>query len=118
MTAAEGETPTQQLTVGITSGSSTPSQTFTTLSTSLLFWQDWGPNSYNFLATATSATLQFSVTNQKYDIGLDAVSVSAAPLTAASAAPLPAALPLFASGLGVMGFLGWRRKRKAQAIAA
>ena len=29
--------------------------------------------------------------------------------------PLPAALPLFASGAGVLGFLGWRRKRKAQA---
>ena len=26
--------------------------------------------------------------------------------------PLPAALPLFASGLGVLGLLGWRRKRK------
>ncbi len=33
--------------------------------------------------------------------------------------PLPAALPLFASGLGAMGLLGWRRKRKnAAAIAA
>ena len=31
--------------------------------------------------------------------------------------PLPAALPLFATGLGVMGLLGWRRKRKA-ALAA
>jgi hypothetical protein len=30
----------------------------------------------------------------------------------ASPTPLPAALPLFASGLGVMGLLGWRRKRK------
>ena len=29
--------------------------------------------------------------------------------------PLPAALPLFASGLGALGLLGWRRKRKAQA---
>jgi hypothetical protein len=27
--------------------------------------------------------------------------------------PLPAALPLFASGLGALGLLGWRRKRKA-----
>jgi hypothetical protein len=27
--------------------------------------------------------------------------------------PLPSALPLFAAGLGVMGLLGWRRKRKA-----
>jgi hypothetical protein len=31
--------------------------------------------------------------------------------------PLPAALPLFATGLGAMGFVGWRRKRKAQAVA-
>jgi len=29
--------------------------------------------------------------------------------------PLPAALPLFASGLGVMGLFDWRRKRKAEA---
>jgi hypothetical protein len=35
-----------------------------------------------------------------------------------SATPLPAALPLFAGGLGAMGLLGWRRKRKAAAIAA
>jgi len=28
------------------------------------------------------------------------------------AAPLPAAFPLFASGLGALGLLGWRRKRK------
>jgi hypothetical protein len=29
--------------------------------------------------------------------------------------PLPAALPLFATGLGAMGLFGWRRKRKAVA---
>ena len=29
--------------------------------------------------------------------------------------PLPAALPLFATGSGLLGFLGWRRKRKAAA---
>jgi hypothetical protein len=32
--------------------------------------------------------------------------------------PLPAALPLFASGLSALGLFGWRRKRKAQAVAA
>jgi hypothetical protein len=32
--------------------------------------------------------------------------------------PLPAALPLFASGLGALGLLGWRRKRKAAAKVA
>jgi hypothetical protein len=41
------------------------------------------------------------------------------PNGAVSATPLPAALPLFASGLGALGVLGWRRKRKvAAAIAA
>jgi len=32
--------------------------------------------------------------------------------------PLPPALPLFASGLGLMGLFGWRRKRKNAGIAA
>lgn len=32
--------------------------------------------------------------------------------------PLPAALPLFVSGLGALGLFGWRRKRKAAAITA
>jgi uncharacterized protein (TIGR03118 family) len=32
--------------------------------------------------------------------------------------PIPATLPLFATGLGAMGLLGWRRKRKTAAIAA
>ena len=41
----------------------------------------------------------------------------AAALTIATATPLPAALPLFSSVLGVVGLLGWRRKRKAQAVA-
>ena len=34
-----------------------------------------------------------------------------------SAVPLPAALPLFATGLGALGLLGWRRKRKASLSA-
>jgi hypothetical protein len=37
-------------------------------------------------------------------------------LTVSAATPLPAALPLFATGLGGLGLLGWRRKRKAQAV--
>jgi hypothetical protein len=31
--------------------------------------------------------------------------------------PLPTTLPLFATGLGGLGLLGWRKKRKAQAVA-
>jgi len=36
-------------------------------------------------------------------------------LTETSTTTLPIALPLFATGLGGLGLLGWRRKRKAQA---
>jgi hypothetical protein len=31
--------------------------------------------------------------------------------------PLPGAAGLFLTGLGMMGVLGWRRKRSAQALA-
>jgi len=34
-----------------------------------------------------------------------------------SAVPLPGALPLFATGMGLLGLLGWRKKRK-NALAA
>jgi len=39
------------------------------------------------------------------------------PLLESGATPLPAALPLFASGAGLLGFFGWRRKRKASGSA-
>jgi hypothetical protein len=54
-------------------------------------------------------------------IGMDIVGGTPAPAFNAAfsldgvVTPLPAALPLFATGLGVLGLLGWRRKRKAQA---
>jgi len=39
-------------------------------------------------------------------------------VTNVSLTPVPAALPLFAGGLGAMGLLGWRRKRKDAVAAA
>jgi hypothetical protein len=44
-------------------------------------------------------------------------AVALAPGTYGLSTPLPAALPLFATGLGALGLLGWRRKRKVQAAA-
>lgn len=46
------------------------------------------------------------------------LAVSGVGLASPSPVPIPAALPLFATGLGVVGFLGWRRKRKAAVIGA
>lgn len=40
-------------------------------------------------------------------------SVITVPGLVVSAVPLPAALPLYGTGLAVMGFIGWRRKRQA-----
>jgi hypothetical protein len=45
-------------------------------------------------------------------------SISFSPVTDTRETPLPAALPLFATGLGVLGLLGWRRKRKNAAATA
>jgi hypothetical protein len=42
----------------------------------------------------------------------DAVQVGTWEVTLHDATPLPAALPLFATGLGASGLLGWRRKKK------
>src|SRR6476659_4980693 len=63
MIAAEGEVSTQTLTAAITSGSSTLPQLFTSPVAGPLFWTNWGAENYNFLAAASSATLEFSVTN-------------------------------------------------------
>ena len=45
-------------------------------------------------------------------------SVSEYVVVGTGATPLPAALPLFASGLGAFGLLGWRRKRKNATVLA
>jgi hypothetical protein len=65
--------------------------------------------STNLLAGTYLLTL-FYVDRQETGASLEfAVDTSNVTLTAT---PLPAAFPLLAGGLGVMGMLGWRRKRK------
>jgi len=43
------------------------------------------------------------------ELGRSAIDVNV------SAVPLPAALPLFGTGLAIMGFVGWRRRKVATA---
>ena len=42
-------------------------------------------------------------------------NITALPAETTSVVPLPAALPLYGTGLAIMGFIGWRRKRKGAA---
>ena len=80
------------------------------------------PSGQNFEAESTSLfsliggvsyTLEFEGLTSVGDhtAFIDMVSVDGT----AAATPLPAALPLFATGIGAIGLLGWRRKRKARA---
>jgi hypothetical protein len=79
-------------------------------------------NSQYTIASAGSYYLVFGVVNwidEYYDSGLafNGVKIDGKPIDVGNT-PLPAALPLFASGLGGLGFLALRRKRKAAALAA
>jgi hypothetical protein len=62
------------------------------------------------LSAADITSIAIITTNNGAGLGFTISSLSGAVAT-----PLPAALPLFATGLGAMGLIGWRRKRKAQA---
>jgi hypothetical protein len=77
----------------------------------------WDSETITFIATTASTLISFTgvysvgAEGSTNYLGLDNVSLSDPP----SPVPLPAALPLFATGLVGLGLLGWRRKKKAAA---
>jgi len=79
----------------------------------------WQTETMQFVAlgATTLVSLIGDTPNNTIYIGLDNVSVDfvSGPL---GTTPLPAALPLFATGFGVMSLLARRRKNKNAAIAA
>jgi opacity protein-like surface antigen len=80
----------------------------------------------SYLSGPTNYDVPFSIayTAGSYDVYLELADGpdpenSVSLVSAISATPLPAALPLFAGGLGVLGLFGRRRKQKAlDALAA
>ena len=63
------------------------------------------------LLASNTLVFQGLFTNPDSTVFIDEVS-------AAAATPLPAALPLFAGGLGIIGLLARRRKRNANAVTS
>jgi hypothetical protein len=70
---------------------------------------------HDFTGTVTFL-VEGSLTNPVSSSFTNTVTDSIVVTGPTSATPLPAALPLFATGIGGLGLLGWRRKRKARAV--
>jgi hypothetical protein len=85
----------------------------------------WVKSDFNILASG-NYILALGVTNwidTIFDSGLAfaGITVAGNPIENVvdnvGATPLPTGIPLFATGLGLLGLLGWRRKRKNAALA-
>jgi hypothetical protein len=72
-----------------------------------------GPNTSDTITFAAIQSL-FVLKDQQNFSGTNGSAFTSLMTNAFSVVPLPGALPLFATGLGALGLLGWRRKRKAQ----
>ena len=68
-----------------------------------------------FVLSVLGVTSSTNVTGGTFLLGTGFDSTLPDSLIPVTAVPLPAALPLFATGLAGLGLLGWRRKRKAAA---
>ena len=83
---------------------------FTRLSAGPLFSYSFGsttPGLWSVLCETIIASCTIPTVNGLGDFGTDGT------FSISSATPLPTTLPLFASGLGALGLLGWRKRRKA-----
>jgi len=68
------------------------------------------PNSGKYLFSDLWTGQLFGVGSDYYD---DDFTIKKIEVAAITAIPLPAALPLYGTGLALIGFIGWRKRRKA-----
>ncbi|HEX5230358.1 MAG TPA: kelch repeat-containing protein [Bryobacteraceae bacterium] len=81
MLASERPDISQSVTISFSGGSSTPARTFVTVASSTPGWRIWESKQMMFVA---SATLVFSVVNLRENLGLDDVTIAAAPAVPSS----------------------------------
>jgi len=79
------------------------------------FGVDYFAQIFGFAST-TAQFIRIDISGcPQVDNGFNGCGIGEVAFSSVSAVPLPAALPLFGTGLAVMGLIGWRRKRKAAA---
>ncbi|MFK5977848.1 MAG: VPLPA-CTERM sorting domain-containing protein [Rhizobiaceae bacterium] len=71
-------------------------------------------DSYEFLGALLFSGDLFGIGALHYT---DDFKIASITVSGVSAVPVPAALPLFGSGLAILGFMGWRRKKRQSANA-
>jgi hypothetical protein len=100
-----------------TAAGSVPANTFTVVAGALTT-EDYeayvnGAGGWDFYLISSNPPYQLT-DGVEHSVGSDTATFTPVGTTT----PLPAALPLFASGLGALGLFGWRRKRKNAAAVA
>jgi hypothetical protein len=82
-------------------------------------WQPLSPSPSSNTDVGSVTFFLISLSGFVPNVTFDSVSFSGTAIAAPPPPeiPAPAALPLFATGIGGLGMLGWRRKRRAQAVA-
>jgi hypothetical protein len=78
----------------------------------------WQLGSFSWYSGPNSGAIALALIDTNTDGAFNDFAIDQISFAAPESTPLPAALPLFASGLGVLGLLGWRRKRKGAAALA
>ena len=88
--ANEGEAPSQTMTASLTVLSTilATGAFTTTCGSGQDYWKCWEQETLSFTATRGFATLTFTVTNQRYDMGLDDITVTRVPATGGKWTPL------------------------------